>query len=64
MAAHVHYFPHKGVSGVVGVERLDLRVLGSGEVVDVVALDGLIEKRQSDGKNESYDENYADAETH
>jgi hypothetical protein len=46
------------------MERFDLRVLGSGEIVDVVALDGLIEKRQPDRKNESYNEDDADAETH
>ena len=47
MAAHVHGDAQKHVAGVVGMQRIDLRVLGAGEIVDVVALNRLVEKGQA-----------------
>ena len=55
-AAQVHAIADGNVLDVVGIERLDLRVLGCGQVVDVVALDRLIEKRQADEQDNGEDE--------
>ena len=42
MPAHVHHLSHEKVMHVIGMERLDLRVLGGGQIVDLVTLNGLI----------------------
>ena len=47
MAAHVDRYALKEVAGVRGVKRIDLRMLGSVKVIQIVALNGLSEKRQT-----------------
>ena len=42
MSAHVDRIAQKHVIGVQGMQRIDLGVLGAIEVVNIVALDGLI----------------------
>src|SRR5579871_3425129 len=39
-----------------GMQRLDLGVLGLGQIVDVVALDGLVEEGQPNGEHDRHDE--------
>ncbi len=55
-AAQIHAIADGNVLDVVGIERLDLRVLGCGQVVDVVALNGLIEKWQADEQDNGQDQ--------
>ena len=38
------------------MQRLDLRVLGFGQIVNVVALHGLVEERQPQSQNEQRDD--------
>jgi len=52
MAAHIHHLALENVAGVQRMQRVNLRVLGAIEIVDIVALDGLIEKRQSQNQDE------------
>ena len=42
MTLHVHQISQKYVAKVVGMSRIDLSVLGAGEVVDVIALNRLV----------------------
>ncbi len=56
LSAHIDIAAHEDVGGVLGMERLDLRVGGLGEIEDVVALEGLVEKRQAQGKDDQRDE--------
>ena len=46
MAPHVHQVSQEYVANMVGMGRIDLGVLGAGEVVDIVALDGLVQERR------------------
>ena len=51
-AAQVHRAAAKDVAYVVGMQRFDERVRPFGEVHRVVALDGLIEKRQPEREHQ------------
>jgi len=51
LPAQVHHFAAKYIGGVLGMQRLHLRVDGFGEINVVVALDGLVEKRNADGQD-------------
>ena len=55
-AAQIHAIADGNILDVVGIERLDLRVLGCGQVVDVVALDRLVQKRQANQDGEGEDQ--------
>ena len=59
MPAHVHHVSHEQVADVIGMKRLYLRVLGAREIVDFIALNGLIQKRQTKRKNECRDDQRA-----
>ena len=56
MSPHIDHVAKKGVTRVIGVRRIDLRVLRAGKVINVVSLNRLIEKwqayRQHDGEQE------------
>lgn len=56
LAAHVDHAAQERSERVVGMQRLDLRVLGFGQIVDVVALNGLVQKRQPQSQNEQRDD--------
>ncbi len=56
MAAHVHELALKHVARVARMRRIDERVLRSIDVVRVVALNSLVQKRQADEEDESEDE--------
>ena len=56
MAAHIHHLAQENVAGVHGMERIDLSVLGAIEIINVVALYGLIEERESEGQDEQHDD--------
>src|SRR5581483_5278042 len=47
MSAHIHHVAQKHVAGVERMQRIDLGVLRAVEIVDVVALDGLVQERQA-----------------
>ena len=51
LPAQVHHLAAKHVGRVLGMQRVHLRVGGFGEVDVVVALDGLVEKRNADGQD-------------
>src|SRR5262245_30865660 len=44
MPFHIHLLALKDIAKVQWMERVNLSVLGKGEVIDVVALNGLVEK--------------------
>ena len=46
MAAHIHHLAKENVAGVQRMQRLNLRVLSAVKIVDIVALDGLVEKKE------------------
>ena len=52
MAAHFHHLAKENVAGVQRMERIDLRMLSAVEIVDIVALNGLIKKRQPQDQDE------------
>ena len=56
LTAHIDIAAHEDVGGVLGMERFGLRVGGLGEIEDVVALEGLVEKRQAQGQDDQRDE--------
>ena len=56
LAAHIDVTAHEHVLGVFGMERIDLRVLGLGEIEDVVTLHGLVEEGQAQGEDDQRDE--------
>ena len=51
MPPHVHHLSHEDVACVVGMQRIQLRVLGARQIIDVVALNRLIQERQPDRQN-------------
>ena len=57
MAAHVHKIALKFESRVVWMQRIDLRVLRSIQVVRIVALNRLKQKRNPQGQ---YEQSYYD----
>ena len=56
MAAHIHHLAQENVADVQRMERVDLRVLSAVKIVDIVALNGLIEERKPEGQNEKYND--------
>src|SRR5579871_1653390 len=52
VAAHVQHLAAEHFSRVHGMQRLDLGVFGFGQVDDVVALNGLMKKRQPQRENQ------------
>ena len=52
LAAQVHFLALKHVAGVVGVQRIDERVGGLGEINVIVALNGLVEKGNPDQQHQ------------
>ncbi len=56
LAAHIHHLAHKGVFDVLGVQRFDLGMLSLGEIVDVIPLNRLVEKRESQSEYEQRDD--------
>src|SRR3984885_7333878 len=46
IAAQIYRIARSNVADVIGMERIDLGVLGAGQVVGVVTLNGLVEKGQ------------------
>ena len=55
LAAHVDIAAHEHVLGVLGMQRLDLRVRGLGEIENVVALQGLVQEGQPQGEDDQRD---------
>ena len=47
MAAHFHHIAEKNVTRVIGMQRLDLRMLRAIQIIDIVALNRLVKKRQA-----------------
>ena len=64
MAAHVDLLAEESVTGVVGMERVDLGVFGAVEIIEIVALDGLVEKGQAHEENEQRNEEELPAQLH
>src|SRR5690242_10138845 len=56
MASHIDHIAQEYITRVIGMQRIDLRVLGSGQIVDVIALNGLIEKRKPDQQDNRDDD--------
>src|SRR5579871_2366720 len=56
MPPHVHDLALKNVLCARGMQRIDLRVLGPIQIVDVVTLDGLVEKRQPQSQHKQSDD--------
>ena len=57
LATHVDVAAHKDILGVHGMQRVNLRVGGFGEIQDVVALQGLVEEGQAQSEDGQRDEN-------
>ena len=56
MAPHVHHLAQKNVAGVHWMQWIDLRVLGAIEVINIVALDSLVEKWEPQGEDKQRDD--------
>jgi len=56
LAPHVDVAAHEDVLGVLGMQRLDLRVGGLGEVENIVTLESLVEKGQAQCEDDQRDE--------
>ena len=56
LAAHIDVASHEHVFGVFGMQRFDLGVLGFGEIEDVVALQSLVKKGQTQGEDDQRDQ--------
>src|SRR5690348_4517237 len=56
MAAHIDHIAKEDIARVIGMERIDLRVLGSSQIVDVIALNGLTEKLKPDQQDSRDDD--------
>jgi hypothetical protein len=56
LAAHVHQAAKECIIHVLRMQRLNLRVLSLGEVVDVVALNCLVEKGKAQRQYEQDDD--------
>ena len=52
MAAHIHHLAKENVARVHGMQRINLRVLSAIKIDAIVALNGLIEKRESQDQDE------------
>src|SRR5258708_7868162 len=47
VTSHVHGIALENIASVIGMQRIDLRVLGSVEIIRIVTLDRLVEKGQA-----------------
>src|SRR5579863_4000450 len=55
LAAHVHHVAAEDIVSVIGMQRVDLRVLRAVEIVKIVALNGLMKKWQAQSQNQNND---------
>ena len=55
LATHIDVASHEDIGGVLGMQRLDLRVGGLGEIEDVVALQSLVEERNAQCEDDKSD---------
>ena len=60
LPAHIDVAAHEDVRGVLGMKRLNLRVRGFGEIKNVVALEGLVEKGHSQSEHDRRDNGQRD----
>ena len=56
MSTHVDHLAEKQVARVRGMQRIYLSMLRAIEIVDVVALNGLIQEKQPQGQDEERDD--------
>src|SRR5579871_2103624 len=56
MAPGIDELPHENVAHIIGMQRIDLGVLGSVEILKIVALNGFVEKRQAQGEDQEYNQ--------
>ena len=56
VALHRHDLTQEDIAGVVGMQRINLRMLRSRQVINVVALNGLVEKRDAQEERNRDDE--------
>ena len=56
MSPHVHDSAHERVARMRGMQWIDLRVLRSIDIVDVVTLNGLIQERKPQRQHEERDD--------
>ncbi len=56
VAPHVDRAALKNVASVSRMKRLDLGVLGAFQIVEIVALDRLVQKRKTERQNQRYDD--------
>src|SRR5690349_3514357 len=56
MPAHIHDLAHERVAGMRWMQRLYLRVLSAIEIIDIVALNRLIQERQAQGQHQQRDD--------
>lgn len=55
LATHIDVASHEDIGGVFGMQWLDLRVGGLGEVEDVVTLQCLVEERKAQCEDDKSD---------
>ena len=63
MPAHVYHLPQKSIARVVGMQRINLRVLRAVKIIRVVALDRLVQKGEAQSENREGDEKKLPAQT-
>ena len=56
MTAHIHHLAQENIAGVQGMQRIYLRVLCAVEIVDIVALDGLVKEREPQSYHKEHDD--------
>ena len=52
MSSHVNQFTQERIANMAGMQRIDLRVFSAVQVVDVVALKGLVQKWKPEAQYE------------
>jgi len=55
LSAHIDVAAHEDIGGVLGMQGVDLRVRGLGEIKNVVALEGLVEEGQAQSQDDQRD---------
>jgi hypothetical protein len=63
MTSHVHETALEDVAGVSGMQRIDLGVFGTLQIVEIVALNRLVQKREPESENEGEDNDSFNCET-
>ena len=56
VAPNIEFLPLKDIGRMRGMQRLDERMLGFGDVGVVIALNGLVEKRKADQEHDGKDQ--------